>query len=462
MGEYLNRFTDRPAEDEKLFQCVDITDVDWDDIGSVTQIKMEAAEQLINNPKYKGISVCHIHDINPYEDESNQTLINGILVEDAKTAEVIQLKYEQGESFRSCMRRNGYLDEPTYIANFMFFTTPKLMKQYNGLREKRPQEQIPEENFHIDFFYIKDGDKIRQSFPLYRKACIAKDVEGKFHFFHYALGGGSICLEGQEFQWDENDVNPTCPTKVAIYTPYLSCADEGADAKTYTKEVGKGRVNFVIIGEKIVCIRKGDVLLPSIGVVVSLDEKVGHKLWQQLSAKADSEGYVTDLMPQFSLTLVPPKEMEVSGWDEIAWAYGGGITMIENSVSIYESNRESLSCFQEEGWLSPLSMQTQESDVHDEDAIHPRTMLGVTEEGHMFVLTFSGRNELSRGVTYREACMLAKKYIGNIRYMMAVDGGASTVLGFVGYQTFMELNCPASTRETETGLVRRISSLLLI
>lgn len=156
----------------------------------------------------------------------------------------------------------------------------------------------------------------------------------------------------------------------------------------------------------------------------------------------------------------PPAGMTEGEWENMEWSFGGGMMLIERSQCIF--SRDPLEAFRQEGWLTPLSVQAQESSVHDETQRHPRTMIGLCGGGRLFILVFSGRSRFMRGVTYREACTLAMQYIPDIQYMMSVDGGASSFLGIAGNDTFMELSYPACNIENGTGTVRRVNSIFIV
>lgn len=59
---------------------------------------------------------------------------------------------------------------------------------------------------------------------------------------------------------------------------YALPVEQRADTTSCVKPVGEGRINLVVIRDRVICIRKGSVLLPSIGVVISLEEKTGMQL----------------------------------------------------------------------------------------------------------------------------------------------------------------------------------------
>jgi len=290
----------------------------------------------------------------------------------------------------------------------------------------------------------------------------------------YALGGGRIKITGDEgaevsLVWSASAVNSLEENqKIQLYTPYLSRDEEGEGmyANTYRALVGADRVNFVIIQDRVHCVRRGDVILPSIGVVVSLDREYGQEVLTILGLTEQEQGYydVADL--SLAITLEGPSQITPEEWQQVEWAYGGGLSLIVDGQSIYGADRldemqEALGAKQltEEGWLSPLSRQTQESALHVL-AKHPRTAIGIAENGDLFVLVFSGRTCLSVGADYREMCHIAKILIPDVAAMMNVDGGGSSVLGMALNGHFMELSCPATSMSSCAGMVRRINTVL--
>ena len=136
------------------------------------------------------------------------------------------------------------------------------------------------------------------------------------------------------------------------------------------------------------------------------------------------------------------------------------MSLIWDGVSIYE-NDDAQTCLQEEGWLCPLSRQTQETAIH-KLARHPRTAVGVTRNGDMFILVFSGRTVMSVGADYKEMCQIARKLFPDVWCMMNVDGGSSSVLGMAIEGNFMELSYPATSFHSCAGMVRRIDMALCL
>ena len=134
-------------------------------------------------------------------------------------------------------------------------------------------------------------------------------------------------------------------------------------------------MNIVILKERITCIRKGDVILPSVGVVISLTEEKAQTILQ--GRKPLGNGYYA---PDAKLTvqLDGPEEIGPAVWTTVQWAYGGGMGLIRQGQGLCDGDMENW--FIREGWMSPLSRQTQESSLHTL-VKHPRTAIGTTQKG---------------------------------------------------------------------------------
>ncbi len=111
-----------------------------------------------------------------------------------------------------------------------------------------------------------------------------------------------------------------------------------------------------------------------------------------------------------------------------------------------------------EGWASPLSAQTQESDIAAL-ARHPRTAIGLTLAGALLILVFSGRSTVSAGADYVEMCEIARRLVPDVTDLMNVDGGGSAMLGVAAGWRFVEYSWPSSSFDSLPGMVRPVNSL---
>lgn len=354
-----------------------------------------------------------------------------------------------------------HLPGTALVSNFLFFMTPKLGLLYNDLRADRPREQTYAASGHLDYMLVRHSDKRCESFPLFGKTCIAMDDSGRFHFFNFFLGGGSVELSGITYRWESRDVN--CPeengrNKIRVYTPLYSLPDSEADRNTYRKPVGQGRINIILMQEKVVCIRRGDVLLPSVGVVLSLTEDAAAPLLQKCTA-LENGYYAADCL-KLTVHLDAPTGIAESDWAHIQWAYGGGLTLIRNGIGLCD-NDHMQEWFETEGWTSPLSRQTQESNLHSL-VKHPRTAIGCCRNGDLLILVFSGRTRRSTGADYREMIAITRQLYPDVDYLMNADGGGSAMLGLVHEGELLELSCPSTSTYSCAGQVRPVNTVFYI
>lgn len=389
----------------------------------------------------------------PYDGKQDEgILVHSVRVKAAKKARVISRPEEM--PLRALF---GHGDTGVF-SNFLFFMTPKLAALYNDLRADRPLEQADVTAGHLDYMLCHDGGRRVETFPLFDKMCIAMQENGEFLFFNFRLGGGQITVAGHTFAWHAKDVDAASTAPVQVYTPYLSCEDEAADRQQYRRLVGAGRVNLIVLQDRIHCIRRGDVVLPSAGVVVSLDEQKAQALLQELKPLSDGYYDVSELT--LGIKLDAPAGVEEKVWQKVRWAYGGGLSLIRSGRALSDE-KDFEGWFAREGWMSPLSRQTQESALHTL-ARHPRTAIGCTKNGDMLMLVFSGRTRLSAGADYLHMCDIARKIDPQIEQLMNVDGGASAVLCMVRDGVVTELNCPSSSANSCAGMARPIKTMLYV
>lgn len=385
-------------------------------------------------------------------------LVQAVRVKKARAARVMAC--EKGSTLREMFLKSGEKGTAV-VSNFLFFLTASLANLYNELRADRPMEQADITAGHIDYMlYERDGKRI-ETFPLFRKTCVAMKEDGEFLFFNFRLGGGTVTLGDQKLCWSKADVDPAQATApVCVYTPYLSVPDGEADRGTYAKPVGEERVNIVILQDKITCIRKGDVILPGIGVVLSLDTQLGEELLKKLRLPALQDGYYDVKGLEFSVHLEAPHEIDPADWERVCWSYGGGLSLILDGKGLCDTE-DMDRWFEEEGWMSPLSRQTQESSLHTL-VKHPRTAIGTTQNGDLVILVFSGRTWRSTGADYREMITIARRLFPDVKSLMNVDGGGSAMLGMTQDGKFMELSCPSSSGGSIVGMVRPINTVFYL
>ena len=391
-------------------------------------------------------------------------MVHSVKVKKAGGSSVINC--EGYPSLRRMIREKmeGGCEKLRIFSNFLFFLTPVLARLYNALRSDRPQEQIDFEKQHLDYMLVKADGQRTETFPLFKKACIAMKEDGTFLFFNFRLAGGNIRIGKTELCWTQEDVDPQDMQgrPVCVLTPYQSNGDQQEDTAAYTKTVGEGRINLVVIQDRIICIRKGSVLLSSLGVVISLDEQTGMQLIRKNALYLDEDGYAQEPLPTPEVRLNPPESILPGEWEQVVWAYGGGLSLILEGKGICdEEGPGMLKCLEEEGWMSPLSRQTQESALHL-PARHPRTAIGITASGELVILVYSGRTKRSAGADYAQMIAVARKLYPDVSHLMNADGGGSAMLGMSIGSGFMELSYPSTSLDSCAGMVRPINTVLCI
>ena len=430
-----------------------------DPMGQFDALREQAIGVYLNgfsNIKYQAAYFDTELNQQPICTDSTQTqpgvLVHAVRVTRAKESRVIRCQKN------TPLRQMFTGGETGIVSNFLFFMTPSLATLYNDLRADRPMEQANVATGHLDYMLCYQEGKRTETFPLFRKTCIAMKENGEFFFFNFRLGGGSIHVAGHHLRWEQSQVDAGFDSPICVYTPYGSLPDGDADRQTYRKIVGKNRVNLVILQDRICAIRKGDVVLPSVGVVISLDEATAASILEQLSS-LDS-GYYDVSGLDLCVHLDPPQGIDPATWSQVRWSYGGGLSLILDGVGLCDGDHMD-AWFTSDGWKSPLSRQTQESTLH-ELVKHPRTAIGTLENGDLVVLVFSGRTWRSTGADYQQMITIARKLFGNVNYLMNMDGGGSAVLGMVCNGSFMELSCPSTSTGSCVGMVRPINTVLYI
>ena len=379
-------------------------------------------------------------------------LVHSIRVKQAKNARVISCP--KGVTPRSMLTLT---QDTALVSNFLFFLTEKLGVLYNDLRSDRPREQADAAAGHLDYMLCCENGARKETFPLFAKTCIAGKEDGSFLFFPFELGGGTLRWGDKTLSWTKEDVNPEEPGEICVYTPMFTAGETNADRETYRLSVGQGRINMVILQDRVTCLRKGDVILPSVGVVVSMTEHKAASLLENRESLGD--GYYSVDNTLLSVELEPPQAINAHVWKNVRWAYGGGMGLVCDGESLCDGDLDAW--FAKQGWLSPLSRQTQESALH-KLAKHPRTAIGTAENGDLLILVYSGRSRRSSGADYKDMIHIARSLYPDVRNLMNVDGGGSAMLGLVHKGAFMELSYPATSMGSCAGQVRPINTIFYI
>ncbi|WP_036224213.1 phosphodiester glycosidase family protein [Mesoaciditoga lauensis] len=388
------------------------------------------------------------------EQNKNAVLVRGVHFKDTSKIKILPTLAQDLNSdllYVRDMLKEDFLKENGVYFNFLYFATSNIIHLYNELRNEN--ERLKFENFFIDYIHEDNFT----TFPLYNKALIEYTEDGRISIHRKQLGGGALTINGLNLKWNAEDVNsPEQDKDIVIFTPYMNNEElsrEKIDFMHFTMDVGHERHNIVLINNKIVCVRKGAVKQPSLGVVLSLNEKMFKEFSKAVDISEIGDGYFKVGSYDVSLKLDNDKDN--------VWAFGGGSLLVQNGENLVEDSAKAFESFREEGWYHPLSMQTQETQVQ-EWVRGPRTVIGTDENGGFFAFTFSGRTKESKGIRFDEVVEIAKNEIGNVKNVMNLDGGASSCLGFVYKGEFFEVSYPSASDDTSSGLVRPVNSAIFV
>ncbi len=398
------------------------------------------------------------------ETERNAVLVRGIRFDSVDSVSVnpliAQLYGKEFVDMRSVSKQPAFTADTHFMLNFLYFATGNIKNLYNSLRADRPLEKIDFENFYIDYYRCNLHEKW-ETVPLYNKAVIEYSGKtGNIGVMNKTLKSGYVDICGVKFAWDDEAVNSVVNVPVSVFTPQFITERTTADKfREYRKCVGENRFNIVIVDNRIVCVRKGDVVLPSLGVVLSLDSLEFGKLKSCLKLHESDNGYFTferDKPVYFKGNNGRSEDSQ----NGCCWSFGGGFQLVENGVSLVENESAAKKAFEKEGWFNPLSMQTQETQVQ-EWVRGPRSVIGTTFGGGVFAATFSGRTKESKGACFDEIVRILRKEIADVKDVVNLDGGASSCLGMIYKGEFFELSYPSMTTFNSAGMVRPLNSVIL-
>ena len=218
--------------------------------------------------------------------------------------------------------------------------------------------------------------------------------------------------------------------------------------------VGQGRVNLVLINDTI--IHTGhleDVAIPPVGVVLSLHPT----LFENPAPKIQTGEKI-----RWRVEFCEEEHLQKS---QLRWLYGGYNLLMLNGETLVKTSKQLEATFHQEGWYLPQSMRTQETQLHNLSR-QPRIILGTTEQGKIFLLTISGRTQISCGASHIESVQYCQHLLqrdGDRPYnLINLDGGASVFLEAVENGQRHILNFPAPSDLNPAGIIRPNSAFLKI
>ncbi len=334
--------------------------------------------------------------------------------------------------------------KPFLFINFLYFATQKLVNLYNAQRSSR--ERLDFNNFYIDSIYNKA--KSITTLPLYNKGFVGLK-DGKLQFGTESLGSGSMAINDFEFEWSEFLIN----SMNTQYKPVLFTPTFFQEHSEKFPELLKDRINAIIVNDRLIAVRKGEVKMPSFGVILSLPVAFEGEIKNRMKLTEDQDGFYK--MESGNKVL-----MQLEQNEGYTWKYGGGTLLVKEGVNLVKDEATARATFTEEGWYNPLSMETQETQVQDW-VRGPRSVIGEDMDGNVFFGVFSGRTKESSGARFDEVVEIIENKFCGIRHLLNLDGGASSCLGLIYKREFFELSLPCATNFTCTGMVRPVNSFLL-
>lgn len=318
-----------------------------------------------------------------------------------------------------------------FLSSFNYYFTDTLAKVYN--KQVPPEQQLDFNNFFIDYMGIFDKSKRYESLPLYNKALLGCSKKGTLFSGHYSVGKVTMKIDDQIYSFEKDAIN--CTEKEDSNLLYLPGFTE--------KTVGKGRYCLAIVQNRIIYQGTGPCRIPPAGAVVILKNGIPR------SGKADFSVDFKDL---------PVKK------SDIQWMIGGFNLLVKNGVNSYENREKAFKSLQEEGWDSPQSEQTQETQL-DPEKRQPRCVFGRTTKERLLLAIFSGRTEISGGATFSESISHVQSLLKDdeeLDFLINFDGGASASLIAYNENHFKNLSLTAPSAVNPVGTARRLNAYFSI
>lgn len=443
---YMNLYSD--TYQKKDFPSFFIKSDSWEEI---TREREKRLETFIN-VQGKGV----VYSDKVYQTEDKEKIrVNTLRFKAGQISPKVYLAqdFDQGLIDIREFSKGLETESPIYFINFLYFATGKLRAFHDSRRDEH--EKLKGRDFYIDAIYDSRSDI--STFPLYNKAYVALKKDGTLDFGRQCLKGGRVKINEIEFVWDEKDVNPPDDQhEVIVYTPHLSKLDifkVAPDNREHSLIVGKDRLNLLIVNDRVVSVKKGEISLSPFGVILSLSKMAERLLIKQLRLSPTESGYF--MLPEdLKVSLTIPEN------DDYIWKYCGANLLVKDGKNLMLDEESAQAEFYMEGWYDPLSKQTQETQVQ-EWSRGPRSVLGIDTDGSPFVAVFSGRTSESAGARFDEINMILTDQFGSIKDAINLDGGASSCLGMIYKKEFFELSLPCCTGFTTTGMARAVNSFML-
>ncbi|RKX74250.1 MAG: hypothetical protein DRP87_17280 [Spirochaetes bacterium] len=360
------------------------------------------------------------------KDEPGAVLVNGVLCNEN------QIKATPILSGNLYSPYDLYLEGSGFLTSFNYYFTKNLTHIYNS--SVAPSDAIKTENIFIDYLGLFYENRAFESVPLYNKGFLGCTKKGEV--FAAYLNIASVSLEADRVSYiftpDQiNRASKNCNTSL-----YLPCFSENY--------VGAGKYCLSIVQDVIIYSGPGPCRIPPFGVVVTSNDPF----------PSDLKGLKWSV--EFRDLPVPKSRL--------SWLFGGFNLLVVNGRNLYRTYVEAENALKREGWYHPQSRLTQETQLVPGER-QPRAVFGRTSNGKIILLTFSGRTEISRGVTFSESVLFASRFIENgenFDFLVNLDGGASSFFMVFDNGEKKLLSMPAPSSENPAGVPRPVPSVFLL
>ena len=318
--------------------------------------------------------------------------------------------------------------------NGLYFYTEKLRDEYNaGISPK--EKKLTLKNFYMDYLYYQEGIELP---PLFNKAFVGITRDGDVIAGNRVINKAKIKLLNSTYELEESQINPMDGEQaVFLMTPF-----DGNSA-----EKMKNRYNLVFINNVLQDFFYGTRTVPPPAIVLS---------FKYFDFNLISEMATVSMHMEIDY----PKDIPKSTWDQVVVAAGGGTFLYKNGENLVETYAKQLSNFENEGWLHENSLKSQETIVH-EFKKGPRSVIGKTLAGEILLYSFSGRIKESEGARFDEVVGHVLREHQDLDWLVNLDGGASSCLGYASQGVFTELNIPCASKYNATGMVRPVNSFFV-
>nr|WP_319473558.1 phosphodiester glycosidase family protein [uncultured Sphaerochaeta sp.] len=316
------------------------------------------------------------------------------------------------------------------FSSFNYYFTENLKAWYASY-DPRP---IPWKDFILDYYAMRVGETLKESVPLYHKTLLGYSTDGRLFSSDGSWTEITLSIENSIFHFAEDGKDNQ--TSAQLHRP------ENPD-----HIVGEGMWCTTFIHDYVWDVRRGPVMVPPFGVVVTSTHKlcepgikaVWKVTWQNFPVSKES----------------------------IAWISGGLNALVKNRINVVETTEKAYHHLVSEGWYTKASILTQETQL-TQHGVQPRTCIG-SFKNKIVVVSITGRDHCSKGATFTQEASLAQYLVtkkdpdASLDFLVNLDGGASSVLGCSKDQeSYCLLTKPSPSITNPAGQPRCVPSLLSI